>query len=550
MDVSSETISNSVQYKFAYLKKMVIELRSRQKEFYYKYTPPKVNGKWIDGEYVGGVYNPKIINFHKCGKKIRIMKGAPRSGKTTCVLIDAAMIMKGEHPFNDRFKDIPEMAKRCWVIGTTFKKIQEVLMPMFLNVLPKNFVHSVTSEQRSNKYYINLINGWKILFKSQEEKIGTITSTDATLIIMDERVESPDWREQIRSRIISTDGLLYFTMDSNEEDEWVEALKQMDYSEVFEFNIYDNESNLPGEELERLKNELDDVAKEKLIYGKHIDRYIEHVYSKDIWNDSNYVEIVPTRYSVYHGELVPDEQGYIRMFKEKLEGMRYIAGYDPAGGFSRNSHAIQVFDQNGEQCAMMLDNKFHYVNAPEDFILPLLKYYNNACFVSENREHGRYIVNKIVDIGYPNVYSDTMWKPIGTNIKTQIDWGIITNERSKFEMNDSTLNDIINGKLFLHCRLTKMQLEAFVKDYTQKINSKKQSADLRGLRILNEPDLKNSDDDLVMSLYFVDRALNNMGYLINENKKYHRQTVKTIDDLMNIKLIRNTGNSIYTTIGY
>ncbi|NTW31051.1 MAG: hypothetical protein HGB12_00180 [Bacteroidetes bacterium] len=538
MEVNNDLINKSNQYKFVYLKRLIIELRARQKEFYYSYEPP----------------SEKHYLLHSCGKKILILKGAPRTAKTTSVLMDAAMIMKDEHPFITKYKNIPDLKKRCWVIATNFKKVQEVLLPMFLNVIPKVNIKNVWNDPRNNKYVIELNTGWHILFKSQEEKIGTITSADASIIIMDERVDSEDWREQIRSRVISTDGMLYFTMDSNEEDEWVHGLKQLSYSQLFHFELKDNAKNLPKEELDRLENELDDIAKEKLLYGNYANRDIVYIFKPDIWNESNYVEIQPKRFSIAYGELTPDEEGYIRMFKDVQSNVKYVVGFDPCGGGGRNSHGLHVFDEFGEQCLMMIDSKISYVNAPELFIMPILNYYNKALFVSENREHGRYVVNKMNDLGYYNLYSDQMWKPMESSkgvLKTQIEFGIITTEKSKKDMKNKTLDDIVNGKILLHDRLTKMQLEHFVEDYKDR-DSQKLEPKMHGIKIMGEPDLKNSDDDLVMSLFFTDRALNHLGYLNNviRQNRSKKPMMKTIDDLLNIKVIRQGGGGFYQSLGY
>ena len=534
----NDIYTKSDNYKFAYLKKLVIELRSRQSEFYYKYTPPSY----------------KHFRFHECGKKIRILKGAPRTAKTTSALHDVVKIMKGEHPFITKYEGIPDLKKRVWVMATTFKKVTEVLMPMFLEAIPKVNILHVTNDVRNNKYYIELNNGWKVLFKSQEESIGTITSADATIILMDERIENEDWREQIRTRIISTDGLLLFTMDSNEEDEWIEGLKQLDYCETFQFELKDNAKNLPQDELDRLETELDDIAKEKLLSGKYIDRNIKYIFTPDIWNTSNYVEIIPQKFGVIHGEVCPDEEGFIKVFKIPEPNVKYLVGYDPAGGNSRNSHGLHVFDENGEQCASMLSNAFHYVNAPEMFLIPILKWYNNAVFVSENREHGRYIVHKVNDLGYFNIYSDSTWKPMGTKVMKLVDFGIVTDEKSKRDMTNNMLDYITNSRILLHDRLTKIQLERFVEDFRD-LDTQKTAGKLHGTRAMNEPELKNSDDDLVMSLFFVGRAMLNMGYFANiQYRKYNmngaRKKDLTIDDLVGIKLYRTEQNTVYNSLGY
>lgn len=525
MSIDNKLILNSIEYKIGYLRNLVIELRRRSTLFYYNYIPP----------------SEKHIRFHECTKKIRICKGAPRSAKTTTAIMDCIMIILGEHPFIKRYNTAKDKLT-MWVVATTFKKVSDVLMPMFKSVIPMNRVVKVEEDKKLNRWTIEFDNGWKIFFKSQEEGIGSFTSADARIIMMDERVENEEIRMQLRTRVISTDGLMIFTMDTTEQDEWIDDLSKMEYAELFTFELSDNSRNLPAEELKRLETELSDVDKERLIYGRSADRNIDYIFEREgMWSEENYVKIEPNRFSVRSGQFIAEDSGEYRIFKDRQPGIKYMMGFDSASGYGRNSSAIQILDENGEQCAMYLDHKEPYVMLPEKVLMPMLKYWNNAMFVPENRAQGVYIANKMSET-YFNIYTDNLHKiQLNKEIKN-LEWGITTNEKNKKEMVDMVLSDIMNCKIMLHCEKTIKQLKNFVGDYkndTQKLNPK-----YHGIKIKDDPELANSDDDLVMALLFTVRALNMMGYLQYSARRRRNKTVRTIDDVLSTKLYSGNGGGM------
>jgi len=525
--IDAGLIADSIEYRVGYLKNAVIELRRRKNLFYYNYQPPSKKHK----------------AFHESTKKIRICKGAPRSAKTTTAIMDCIMIILGEHPYIKKFDGAKDKLT-MWVVGTTFKKVSDVLMPMFKGIVPMNRVKKIEEDKKLNRWTIGFDNGWKIFFKSQEEGIGSFTSADARIIMIDERVENEEIRMQLRTRVISTDGLMIFTMDTVEQDEWIDDLSKMEYAELFTFELKDNAKNLPSEELERLERELSDVDKERLIYGRSAERDIDYIFDKDgLWSEENYIPLEANRFSVSTGQFVPVTNGEYRVYKDRQPGIKYVMGFDAASGYGRNSSAIQIFDDNGEQVAMYLDHKEPYVMMPEKVLIPMLKYWNNAMFVPECRAQGIYIGNKVAETYY-NIYTDNLYKLQLNKEVRSIEWGILTNEKNKKEMVDMLLSDIMNAKIVLHCDKTVRQLKMFVADYkndTQKLNPK-----YHGTKVKDDPELANSDDDLVLSLMFAVRALNNLGYLQNAARR-RRRSVKTLDEIMNTKLFSNkSGGTPYS----
>lgn len=529
INIDTNLIDTSVAYKLQRVRNIAIELRRRSSSWYYNWKPPTDR----EGK------SRKHLEFMLCDKKILIAKGAPRSAKTSTAIHYCLRIILGEHPIVKKWNNV-ETKKVMWVVATTFKKIVDVLMPLFEEQMPMNRVTKVIAERNNNRYGYEFDNGWKIMFKSQEEKIGTFTSADVRIILIDERVDDERVREQLRSRIISTDGIMIFTMDSNEEDQWIDDLSRMEYVRLFEFNIRDNEVNLPAVELERLERELSDVGKERLLNGRAANDNFVYLFDKQgLWNEGNFVELLPNRFSVQGERFISDESGYFRQFKEPEPGVKYVMGFDSASGVGRNSSAIQMFSEYGEQVAMYLDHTTPYIQFPELILLPLLRKYNNALFVPEFRAQGIYISNKVAETYY-NIYTDNLHRKDVNKWSKGMDYGIMTTEKNKKEMIDSTMGEIVNQRLMFHCAKTQRQFRAFVEDYSGNQDSQKKDPKYHGTRIKDDEELRFSDDDLVMATLFAVRALVNMNYLNNAARKreIRKTNAMSIDELKRIKIYR------------
>ncbi len=494
-----ELLKQGFEYKINLLKLAIKEWNNRQQYFYYTYDPTRPN-------------TTKYIDYHMCGKKIRVCKGAPRSGKTVAVVWDKIALELNEHPVYsnmDRFKG----PIHGWVIGETYKKVYRTdgLLDKFLKQVPRNRVIDIQNDNKRNNFSIKFDNGSTITFLSQESP-EDFTSASIHWAMVDERLKNEETRFQLRTRIIDTDGLLDFTMDSSEEDEWVDDLARSDYGASFMFELYDNSKYLPVDELKRLENELDDINKDKLLYGKFRDRNVSSVFLPAIWSKSNYVEITPTRYEFINGERVRNDKGYLRVFKEPEQGIQYVIGCDTSKGVGRNAHGIIVLEaETGEQVATVLDNKTNFIELDEKIIAPLGKLYNNALVVIENKAHGETVIGKM-KLYYSNLFfeqkPDKWNKPIMGN-----EFGIRTDETNKLQMINQTIMDIETGKLLLHCEKLKKQLDGYVKVLTGEDTQKGEKVLFRGTKIKNDPELDGSDDDLVMGLFMADRAINQWNLL-------------------------------------
>jgi hypothetical protein len=483
------------------------EIQARLNYFYYKYEPA----------------SDKHKAFHLCGKKIRILTGSPRTGKTTESIWDTTAISGGEHPVYKY--PVPNIG---WVVVPKFHKVFESggMVDKFKEIVPPNKVSHWNINKNDNIYELFYKNGSSVVFKSQEQGVDSFTSNKVHWILVDERLDNHDIRIQLRSRIIDQDGLLIYTMDRLEDDEWVDDLKDKPYVSVTQLCLRDNAKYLPKEELERLETELDEADKEKIFYGNFKDASIEFLYKKEMFNEKNYVPETPKRFDIIHGDLVPSELGDLRIYKEPLPGVQYVMAWDAGEGVGQNPHAVQVFEEYGEQVATYLNNTLNYSLLAETILTPLGMYYNTALAVGELRgAHAATVMDNILKSGYPNIYVDIENKRI-KQIKSRgnLRFGVVTDEINKPNMVALTWNDLKTAKILLHDEYTVIQLQHFVKDIKGK-NKTKSGIKHHGTRIKGIPDLKFSDDDLVMALFFADRALNAWDYL----KPRVKEVVTTID---------------------
>jgi hypothetical protein len=230
------------------------------------------------------------------------------------------------------------------------------------------------------------------------------------------------------------------------------------------------------------------------------------------------------------GEWIGNEQGSLRVFKDKEPNTQYVMSWDVAEGVKKNSHAIHIFDQHGEQVATWLNNTVNYNSLDKEILIPLGLYYNDALAAGELRSYGYAVMKGMVDQDYPNLFVDVVNKNLKQIKNNNLRFGVVTDEVNKAEMVEQTLADIINCKLKLHCAKTMKQLDNFVMDVGEK-NKTKSGVKYHGTRIKDDPELKNSDDDLVMALFFADRALNAWDYIKTVDHRKETEVIKTIDDI-------------------
>jgi hypothetical protein len=507
-------VTGSTEYRTSLLRIAMQEYKTRQKMWYYNYQPS----------------SPKHYDFHMCGKKIRINVGANRAGKTTAPVWDLIAVSLDEHPVYKL-----KVGMTGWVIGSDFRKIREVLFPKFDSMIPTNRIKERIYKPRSNEFGYILDNNFSILFKSQEQDISTFTSASIRWALVDERIKDLDMRNQIRMRVVDTDGLMVFTGDRLEDDEWIEDLAKLDYTLVTKFEFEDNARYLPMEEMKRLRQELDPIEQAKLLDGNFKSRDDKPRFTDNIFTPDNYIPLLPNRVNVEGGFINPCEDGYFRMFEEPMAGMQYVIGVDMAEGSGWNHTAMECFKHNGEQVFEFMTNKVHFSKLPE-LIGSVGKMYNNATVVIENKSYGVSTIDRMKDF-YPNLYMEPTFR---ANKFRKLDFGIKTERQLKENMIVNAIDFITNNKCLIKSDKLKGQLTRFITNKDGKSIGKKDR---------NDPEMFGNDDDNVMAFLFVMWAMNSMGIY----KRFEYNSKKLLNNNAEFdknKLTRyyRVGDSYVTTV--
>jgi hypothetical protein len=519
-----------IEHKLMLIKKLIIELRARDKYEFYSYDPRRTN-------------TDKYVKFHECDSRIKIVKGSQRSGKTYMVIKECYDLLLDSHPYIKLLKR-KDIKYNMWVVAPSFGKIGDDLLPLFRRLLPMNRVKYIVEDQKNNKYRIEFDNGARILFKSQEQNIKEFGTAEVYIVLCDEDVSNPDIRVQLRTRIITTGGRMYFTMDASREDAWIDSFREFDNVTFFEFNLMDNIDYIPNiDEFKQLSQELSDVDKIRILEGRYAERDIKPIFEPDVWNDSNYLYIDPNRFNIHFNTMDSAEDGLIRIFVDRKPGVKYVLGFDSAKGTGLNSNSGQMLSDTGEQCALFMNNDIHFTKLP-DILREFLIYYNTALFVPENKSYNYYIINTL-NINYKHIYIDGYYKPFSKSSK-ELDFGIMTSESNKTEMINQTCADIMAGKILIHDEITKAQLECLMEDTSERDSQKKnvkykfiKSDNLKSM-YGKYPELKKSHGDNVLSLCFADRALNMLNYFNNSNRRIVKKQTQpqSIDELLLMKVYR------------
>lgn len=466
-----KVIQDSLEYKLLSFQEIYREVMRRQKTLYYKYEPS----------------SEKIKSFHESTEKIKILTGANRSGKTTAAIHEVIQLCLGEHPY---INDIPEPS-RWWVVVTKFSRLRETagLLDKFKDNLPMNMVEKITESTKDNNYKILFKNGSEIYFKSQEERVNAFTAVSIHGALIDERITNDDIRNQLRMRLLDTDGRMYFTIDALEEDFWVSELvnKGLAFHEIME--TQDNKF-IPKPALERVEKELNKSERLKLLHGVYFDENRVEVFPQEIFNDKNYIPIEPISFDIDYknNQLIQSEEGKLKLFVSKERNKKYIIGADVSEGIGRDESVATVISTDGEQIAVWHDN---YTKTNEfAYILKFLsEYYNNALIVPENQGvAGGSLLNKLKEIVSHRIYFEYIRKYRNKHLSLEL--GVRTEANIKLEMINVLFTALQNIEFIIHYNELYKQLRNFIRYFPK--------GDRTKVRFGAKP---NKKDDMVLSLF-------------------------------------------------
>lgn len=110
-------------------------------------------------------------------------------------------------------------------------------------------------------------------------------------------------------------------------------------------------------------------------------------------------------------QLIADKKGRFKVWKEPKSERAYVIGADIAEGLEKGDFScLDVIDHlTGEQVA-----HWHGKIDPDQFAIIMMiigKRYNNAILVPERNNHGLIVVNRLMEEGYPKIYTETTVEP-------------------------------------------------------------------------------------------------------------------------------------------
>jgi hypothetical protein len=458
------------------LRMIAEEFEKRRGLFYYQYRPA----------------GQKHFDFHRSLSHVKGLIGANRSGKTTTVIQEVAMLMSGEHPFIEL-----ETPNYWWWVEPNFKKVVETdgAFQKWERHIPPNLVKQKVRQTSGNLYKIILHNGSEITFKSQEEDVNSFTSAKLHGAVVNERITDDEKRLQIRMRTLDVDGYLFFTMDALRVDEWLEDLIDRGMVDYWRIETRENKT-ISKTGLDRISKELSENDRKRLLQGIAVDENQSVLFTKEMLGGV-YVEKPYNTYSFDRnsGDFIDDENGYIRVFEVPQNGREYVISVDTAKGRGGDDSVIQVFTTDTrEQVCVANSNQIEVI--PFAHVVAFIaNHYNDALVAVENDNgFGSTLIEKLKELPV-NMYFEKIAEYRGGDIN----FGVQMNQKNKIFMVNWMVEDVMNQNIIIHDKYTKEQLSYFI-EYRTKTGTLKYKG--RGKK----------HDDLAMSVMLANRTLRILGY--------------------------------------
>lgn len=186
-------------------------------------------------------YKPhdKQLLFHKSQKKVRLLCGGNRSGKTHSGVAEDVWLATGTHPY--RHTTVPNVG---WICGTDFPNgIKGTLQPKLDKMLPKGSVSKITTNSQGVPTYY-LKNGSVIYFKSYDQDVDKFESAAVDWIHFDEPPPKRIFDACIRG-LVDRNGCCHLTLTPISEawiyaDLWIKGAADNPDIDCFKMSIYDN----------------------------------------------------------------------------------------------------------------------------------------------------------------------------------------------------------------------------------------------------------------------------------------------------------------------
>jgi hypothetical protein len=176
------------------------------------------------------------------------------------------------------------------------------------------------------------------------------------------------------------------------------------------------------------------------------------------------IKIAPeakARYKVQEstGIFIADSKGSFEVYEEPIIGRTYVVSGDPSEGLpAGNPSCIDVIDAiTGKQVA-----HYHGRIPPElmgTLSAQIGSRYNSACIAMERNNHGIAVIDKIIDMGYKNIYVEEVVEKHPVKSRKRFGW--VTSRSSKVRIIDHLVNVMRENPKAISCKETMEEMIYF-----------------------------------------------------------------------------------------
>ena len=225
----------------------------------------------------GNKRHKKQILFHKCKKRNRLVFGGNRSGKTECGAVECIWMLRGNHPYRQKRKNV-----FGWAVSLSQQVQRDVAQAKILSYLPKSWIADITmlSGRKDSPAsgvidQIKIRNVWggisTLGFKSCDQGREKFQGSSLDFVWFDE--EPPrDIYEECLMRIMDKRGDIFGTMTPLKGRTFIYDeiyLNHRKNPEVWhEFMNWEDNPYLSKKEAKLLENALDATSLDARKYGK------------------------------------------------------------------------------------------------------------------------------------------------------------------------------------------------------------------------------------------------------------------------------------------
>lgn len=436
--------------------------------------------------------------------------GGNSSGKTEIGAYSVAMRIYGFNPLTGHFyraepgRDYQKKPYCMYVVGTGEPDVEQRLKPRILNWLPKDSDSKLYKTDSKTNSWIALDGTWVIFFKSINQGPRAHQGDEVDFVWCDEDPENrliwDEWLARTGRRL----GQILITMTAWQGCTWLYNFMRhpdeypaehkiacripLDKNPYFylcdcghsERKHVDGCCRKPGcvcakynpsrgqQKLDEYRRAWHGIMHEirfnghyLLMAGRqviapniiegHLDRVIEEESRilkpplLGFFNErTQFVNVGEPEYA--------DPRSIIRVSKLPEAGVEYTIGVDTGGGNPTGDYhaAVVIDDETGDQCALLHTRSME----PRDLAWPLIQlgtYYNEAFIVPEANNVGQSMIDKMMELGYANIYVRRILEQAGT-AKSQKKTGFWTDKKTKY-FAVSLFVDLVSNHWKVHDRV-------------------------------------------------------------------------------------------------